>query len=61
MSRAQVEEWPFINRAIDVEGGREQISIEYAKGVVSRRFDHGGHDGVPPETGAKGNPRFLPH
>ena len=59
MSRAQVAEWPFVNRAIDVEAGREQISIEYEKGVVSRRFDHGGHDGVPVETGTKENPRLI--
>ena len=96
MSRAQgVEEWPFINGAIDVEAGRRQISrvfdsfvkqwryfgkhpgypgesgtsppisfpglqinpeinTEYEKGVVRRRFDHGGHDGVPVETETKG-------
>ena len=31
------------------EAGREQISTEYQyeKGVVTRRFDLGGHDGVP--------------
>ena len=59
MSRAQVEEWPFTNGAIDVKTGREQINIEYAKGVVRRRFDHGGDDGMPVETGTKGNPRSI--
>ena len=59
MSRAQVEEWPFINGAIDFEAGREQISIKCAKDVVSRRFDHGGHGGMPVETGTKGNPRSI--
>ena len=39
--------------------GREQISAEYEKGVVTRRFDHGGHDGVPVETETKGNARSL--
>ena len=35
--------------------GGEQISIKYEKGVVSRRFDHGGNDGLPVETETKGN------
>ena len=38
------------NKAIDVEAEREQNSIEYEKGIVSRRFDHEGHDGVLVET-----------
>ena len=47
--------WSFTNKAIDVEAEREQNSIEYEKGVVSRRFDHEGHDGVLVETETKGN------
>ena len=56
---AQVEEWPFTNGAIYVEAGREQISTEYEKGVERRRFDQGGHDGVPIETKTYGNARSI--
>ena len=46
-------------RGVAVEAGREQISTEYEKDVVSRRFDHDGHDGVPVEAEAKGNARSI--
>ena len=58
MSRARWR-WSFTNEGIDVEAEKEQISIEYEKGVVSRGFDHDGHDGVPVETENKGNTSLI--
>ena len=29
------------------------FSIVYEMGVVSKRFDHGGHDGIPVDTETK--------
>ena len=38
----------------------EQTSTEYEKkGVVNRRFDHGGHDSVPIGTETDGNIRSM--
>ena len=52
MSRAQEEDQLMLKRG-------EQTSTEYEKGVVSRRFDHGGHDGVPIGTETNGNVRSM--
>ena len=38
--------------------GKDQY-IEYEKGVVSRRFDYDGHDGVPVETETEGNTNSI--
>ena len=48
-----------MHKAIDVKAGREQISTEYEKGIVSGRFDHGRHGGLLVETETKGNTRPI--
>ena len=49
----------FCIRKFMTEAGRLKISTEYEKSVVSRRFDRGGHDGVPVETETKGKARLI--